>query len=167
MKKNKITDEKFSEDGQAITSELKKENTKIEDLNIVIPDSSPYEIRDIYYSQILNQYIGEYQKRRKQIKWMRNWLFWLMLTILFGVIISCISIFFIIIANFNATTSEITALITVCVSFISTIITIPVIIAKSLFPEKEDNQIVDVLTKLIENDNNIRNTKNNIKNSEN
>ena len=90
---------------------------------------------------------------------MRNWLFWLMLTILFGVIISCISIFFIIIANFNATTSEITALITVCVSFISTIITIPVIIAKSLFPEKEDNQIVDVLTKLIENDNNIRNTK--------
>lgn len=167
MKKNKITDEKFSEDGQAITSELKKEKTKIEDLNIVIPDSSPYEIRDIYYSQILNQYIGEYQKRRKQIKWMRNWLFWLMLTILFGVIISCISIFFIIIANFNATTSEITALITVCVSFISTIITIPVIIAKSLFPEKEDNQIVDVLTKLIENDNNIRNTKNNIKNSEN
>lgn len=167
MKKNKITDEKFSEDGQAITSELKKEKTKIEDLNIVIPDSSPYEIRDIYYSQILNQYIREYQKRRKQIKWMRNWLFWLMLTILFGVIISCISIFFIIIANFNATTSEITALITVCVSFISTIITIPVIIAKSLFPEKEDNQIVDVLTKLIENDNNIRNTKNNIKNSEN
>ena len=68
MKKNKITDEKFSEDGQAITSELKKEKTKIEDLNIVIPDSSPYEIRDIYYSQILNQYIGEYQKKKKTNK---------------------------------------------------------------------------------------------------
>lgn len=165
-KEEQLIDEKFSEDGKEITPKLKNEVTPTEELNPVIPNGSPYEIRDVYYSQLLNNYIQEYGKRRKQIKWMRNWLFWLMLGLLFGIITSCVVLFFVILCNFNSTINEIVGLITVCVSFISTIITIPVIIAKSLFPEKEDNQIVDVLTALIENDNNIRNSGNKEKDSE-
>ena len=161
MSKNKncLVDEKFNIDNSPITEEMINEESSLpEPLEVPL---TPYDERDTYYSQILANYNTEYKDRRKQIKLMRNWLFGIMNFILVGVIVSCIVLFFMIVNRWTGSIENIATIITVAVSFVSTILTIPIIIAKSLFPEKEDNQIVDVLTKLIENDENIRkNNKN-------
>lgn len=160
-KEEKIVDERFPEDGKVITEDIIKQ--EMNPLNpSEIPQHSPYEIRDTYYSQLLNNYNEEYKNRREQIKTMRNWMFWTMLSILVAVVVTSIVLFFIIVIKGVNSVEDIVSLVTVGISFISTILTIPIIIAKSLFPEKEDNQIVEVLTKLIENDQNIRQTSHNL-----
>lgn len=154
-KEEKIVDEKFPEDGKQIEDVVEQVNEVLNPSEI--PQSSPYEIRDTYYSQILSNYNAEYISRRKQIKSMRDWMFWIMLSILGLIVVSSFAILIIIVCKRKFSVESVISLITVSVPLVSAILTIPAIIAKSLFPEKEDNQIVEVLTKLIENDNNIRN----------
>ena len=129
LKYENIVDEKFSEDDQKITESLMKQE-KIPLEPIELPQSSPYEIRDTYYSQVLLNYNQEYVLRRKQIKWMRNVMFVSMISILIAVVIASIVLFLIIIARGVDTLESLLSLITVCVSFVSTILTIPIIIAK-------------------------------------
>lgn len=73
-----------------------------------------------------------------------------------GISAVCIVLLCIIINGFSANMSDIISLLTVGVSLVSTIIAIPLVITKSLFPDKENDQIVGVLTKLIDNDISIR-----------
>ena len=87
---------------------------------------------------------------------MRNILFYSMLTILAFIIVSCVALFILVACNVIFQGSDITAMISIAISLISTVLTIPVIMTKSLFPPKEDNQIVEVLSKMLENDQNIR-----------
>lgn len=118
--------------------------------------SDPYAVRDAHYSAILGEYKDEFSSKRHQNYSMRNALFWSMLILLLVVIVACcVSIVFVI-KNFSNSTSDIVSIATIGISFISTIIVIPLTITKSLFPEKENDQIVGVLTKLIENDISIR-----------
>ncbi len=156
---DKLIDAKFNEDNKPITSKMLNEEDLSEKMPLELTTPTPYDQRDTYYTQILANYNTEYKERRKQIKSMRNIMFWIMLSILSLVVVASLVMFFIIICKSNNSSIDIVAVISVAVSFISTILTIPIIIAKSLFPEKEDNQIIDVLTKLIENDDNIRKDK--------
>ena len=117
-KEETIVDERFPEDGKVITKDImNQENNPLNPSEI--PQYSPYEIRDTYYSQLLNNYNVEYKNRRKQIKTMRNWMFWTMLSILVAVVVTSIVLFFIIIIKGVNSVEDIISLITVCVSFIS------------------------------------------------
>lgn len=156
-----LIDTKFNEDDKPITSDMIQEKEEPEQMPLEIPSPTPYDQRDIYYTQILANYNTEYKSRRRQIRGMRNIMFWTMLSILTLVVLASIIMFFIMIFRKNEASADIVSIITVAVTFVSTVLTIPIIIARSLFPEKEDNQIIDVLTKLIENDDNIRKDKNN------
>lgn len=155
--KKNLIDEKFNDDGEEITENMIEEDSKEVPPSMDIPQHlTPYEVRDMYYSTTLSHYNSEYKERRKQIKLMRDVMFWVMLALFAAVIICSIILFFIIICRGVNNTSDIVSLISVLISFITTTIAIPKIMAKSLFPEKEDGQIVQILTKLIENDDNIR-----------
>lgn len=161
-------DTPFDKDGQSIKEKPKK-NAKQNyisrlkqnsEYNSLENASDPYDVRDAHYSAILQEYKEEFQSKRKQNYKMRNALFWSMLLLLLIVVVACCIALIIIFKNYSNTTTDIISIATIGISFISTIIVIPLTITKSLFPEKENDQIVGVLTKLIENDINIRTQSN-------
>ena len=82
---DKLIDSKFNEDNKPITSKMLEEETE-EKIPLEITTPTPYDQRDTYYTQILANYNTEYKTRRKQIKSMRNIMFWIMLSILLFVV---------------------------------------------------------------------------------
>lgn len=161
---DEINDVPFEKSGEIIEKnpskvKVKKRSVETKEIESV---ADPYAIRDAHYAALLFEYKEEFKQRRAQTHKMRNALFWSMLVLLGGISIGCFIGLFIVIKNFTYSVTDIVALSTIGVSFISALIVIPLAITKSLFPEKENDQIVGVLTKLIENDINIRTQNNEI-----
>lgn len=155
--KEDFNDAPFDTSGETINNipVRKKQKNSANNKNLEMR-GEPYDIRDAHYAALLGEYKQEFHDRRLQTHRMRRALFWVMLVLLCGITIASFIGIFVIIKNFNYNTQEIVALATIGVSFISSLIAIPLAITKSLFPEKENDQIVGVLTKLIDNDINIR-----------
>ena len=167
-KKLETIDTPFDKDGQSIKEKPKKstkpnnatQKNQNKEYKPLQNASDPYDVRDAHYSAILQEYKEEFQSKRKQNYDMRNALFWSMLILLLIVVVACCVALVFTIKNYSNSTTDIVSLATIGISFVSTIIVIPLTITKSLFPEKENDQIVGVLTKLIENDINIRTQSN-------
>lgn len=159
-----FNDAPFETTGQTIEENPQKKKQKEKEVNKKELETlaEPYAIRDAHYAALLGEYKDEFKDRRAQTYKMRNALFWVMLVLLCGITLACFIGLFIVIKNFTYTVTDIVALSTIGLSFISSLIAIPLAITKSLFPEKENDQIVGVLTKLIENDINIRTQNNEI-----
>lgn len=119
-------------------------------------------IRDKKVTELLEQYVAEYEFKNKNNKWYKNILFgtsMLLLLIICGVFLKLISGI-----DFNAEDVSVEAMvqvISVCVTFLTLIVGILTIITKNVFPENEQEYITRIV-EIIQN-NDLENKKQNIK----
>lgn len=103
--------------------------------------------RDIYYTELLKDHISLTRIRGK-CKEFHKWIFFWLLIIVSGIGVSCIQkVFKTILASedISVIIDAIPIMITAFVSLISTIVVIPVTIAKFLFNTKEDDNITSLI----------------------
>lgn len=115
------------------------------------------EERDEIYTKLLNKYIEEYDRNRKQRRKMKNVFFGFTIAIFVLLIVGLITL--LIVMSVNKTLSVTVGAIlsaTAFASIITALITLPTIVAKHLFPENMDCDIVDIVGKMIQNDCEIR-----------
>lgn len=113
--------------------------------------------RDGRYTELLETYLLEYETSKNLMYAQKRVFFYTILTFLGILIISGVAILFF--ALFREGLDDGTALAAIIgasVDILVSFIAIPLVIAKHLFPEKVDNDIIDVVKLLVENDNNIR-----------
>lgn len=113
--------------------------------------------RDRKYTRLLDIFLSNYTSNKKQMYLQKRVFFYSVLA-LFGVlVISGVGILFFVLFNKEiAANTALAAIIGASIDILGSFIAIPLVIAKHLFPEKVDNDIIDVVKLLVENDSNIR-----------
>lgn len=118
-------------------------------------------LRDKKVTELLEQYVEGYKYKNQSNKWYKGILLGCSCTILIA-----FSVIFIILilkmdfTNQNTSPSSLIEIISVCITFLSLIIGILTIIAKYVFPEKEEEYITRIV-EIIQN-NDLENKKENI-----
>ena len=113
--------------------------------------------RDKIYTALLTKFSNHYDDTKKQAKNQKTIFFIVILFLLSGLLISGILLLYL--ALFNCSVNNIAVVIGASVDIFGSFIAIPTIIAKHLFPEKIDNDVIKVVQLLVENDKNVRETK--------
>lgn len=118
--------------------------------------------RDKKITELLAQYVGAYSYKTKSNKWYKGILLGLCATILVAFsIVFVILMFKINGAKQDSSVEHLIELISVCVTFLTLIVSILKIITKYVFPEKEEEYITRIVQIIQEND--LENKKENIK----
>lgn len=112
------------------------------------------QIRDEKYTELLSHFSENYHKEKKQSLLFKKIFFGIIIGLFCALGISGIVILFL--ALFFKTDNMLSIVIASSVEVISSFIAIPTIIAKNLFPEKVDEQIVKMTEILIKNDMDVR-----------
>ncbi len=112
--------------------------------------------RNEKYTDLLGKFANNYENTKKQTLWQKAWFFWIILIFFLGTLTSGIVLLFL--ALFNDNSSSIAVVIGASVEIFGSFIAIPLIIAKNLFPEKFDNDVIEIVKLLVKNDKDIRET---------
>lgn len=115
------------------------------------------EERDKLYTKLLERFSDNYHTTKKQTKTHKGWFLGIILTLLILLLAGGVTLLFF--CLFYDTRSSIAVVIGASVEIFGSFIAIPTIIAKHLFPEKIDNDVIEIVKLLVENDKDIRNTK--------
>lgn len=115
--------------------------------------------RDKKYTELLSRFSDNYNTSKKQMKNQKTAFFVVVLVFLGILLVSGIVLLFI--ALFSNSVNGIAIVIGASVDIFGTFIAIPTIMAKHLFPEKIDNDVIQVVKLLVENDKDIRLAKEN------
>lgn len=110
--------------------------------------------RDKLYTKLLARFSDNYDETKKQTKWQKTTFFIVILVLLTGLLVSGIVLLYL--ALNNCSPCNIAIVIGASVDIIGSFIAIPTIIARHLFPEKIDNDVIKVVKLLVENDKNVR-----------
>lgn len=97
------------------------------------------------YKQLLTNYNDHYRKRNEQNRILKTWFFILTFGLVIGICILLAVLCIILAKRGLETAGQIGVVITAVGSILSSIIILPTIIAKYLFPPKEDSEILDVV----------------------
>lgn len=110
--------------------------------------------RDSYYTKLLRNY-WTLTRFRNFVKEIHKWLFfWFIIVVLIFVCFRLTNYIDIILSYLQKSPNEYTvSLITSIISLVSTVISIPIIITKYLFNNKEDDNITTIISKTQEHDN--------------
>lgn len=112
------------------------------------------EERDNLYTELLTHFSENYVASKEQSTKQKT-AYFIVTLIFLGILLgSGIAILFI--AMFNYSIYNIAVVIGASLDILGTFIAIPTIIAKNLFPEKIDNDVIEVVKLLVENDKNVR-----------
>lgn len=110
--------------------------------------------RDKLYTKLLERFSDNYEETKKQTKWQKTTFFIVILVLLSGLVVSGVVLLFL--ALNNCSPCNIAIVVGASVDIISSFIAIPTIVAKHLFPEKIDNDVIKVVQLLVGNDKNVR-----------
>lgn len=111
-------------------------------------------VRDRLYTELLKRFSDNYAETKTQTRWQKTTFFIVILILLAGLLVSGIVLLFLSLNNCSA--CNIAIVIGASVDIIGSFIAIPTVIAKHLFPEKIDNDVIKVVKLLVENDKNVR-----------
>lgn len=112
--------------------------------------------RDKLYTNLLKRFSDNYEVTKEQTKRQKTAFFVVILVLLTGLLVSGIVLLFL--ALNNCSPCNIAIVVGASVDIISSFIAIPTIIAKHLFPEKIDNDVIKIVQLLVENDKDVRET---------
>ena len=110
--------------------------------------------RDREYTLLLEKFLINYTKEKKQTLIQKS--------LFFGIIVAFLSllgvagIVLLFLSLYSDSVNTLPVIIGACVDIFGSFIAIPTIIAKHLFPEKIDEKIIDVVTVLVDNDKHVR-----------
>lgn len=110
--------------------------------------------RDSEYTNLFRKYTTNYDLDKKQSLRLKSNFFWIIMISFIVLGISGIVLLFL--GFFIESKNALAIIITAAVNILTSFIAIPTIIARNLFPEEADEQIVKVTNLLVENDDNIR-----------
>ncbi len=133
-----------------------KQNEMKRDPTFVIGEEGAQE-RDKHYTILLDYFVSNYDNEKKQTIQLKKYFFGVVLVLL--ALMGLAGIAILIIALFVDSSSSLPIIIGASVDILAAFITIPTIIARNLFPNKLDKQIISVTKLLIENDEHIRKAK--------
>lgn len=118
--------------------------------------------RDKKITELLAQYVDAYKYKNKSNRWYKGILFGVCMTILIVFCVTFIILMFKVCTVKNATSLEsVVQLVSVCITFLTLIISILKIITKYVFPKKEEEYITRIV-EIIQN-NDLENKKENIR----
>lgn len=118
--------------------------------------------RDKKITELLNQYVDAYSYKNKSNKWYKGILLGLCAFILLSFCVVFVILIFRVCGTNNGTPVEsIVQLVSVCITFLTLIVSILKIITKYVFPEKEEEYITRIV-EIIQN-NDLENKKENIR----
>ena len=127
-------------------------------VEMTVIELKQYDARDAAYTELLSDYIKSYNSKRKWNTWFKL-AFFIVSMAVFIVIIGG-SIAALIIASLNVADAEVWSVIAISISgvaaTISSIIVLPKIIAKHLFPLDEDKNMIGMVKNMQSNDSGIR-----------
>ena len=109
--------------------------------------------RDIAYTDLADNFVYNYRQTHEQKRFLKNIFFWFIMP-LYAIII--LGSMFAVIASLFIAGSQIEVVLGAVASIITSVIAIPTIIAKYLFPIGEDKNMTKMVHKMQEYDNNIR-----------
>ncbi|HEY8390463.1 MAG TPA: hypothetical protein VIL26_05885 [Clostridia bacterium] len=112
-----------------------------------IYDCTPEEYRNAKYTELVEDFSKHYREKSKQNRRLKNWFFIIIITLLVIVTIATIALSFIVLKEDNLIKS-VSTIISSFVTLITSFLSLPKIIAKYLFPLKEDDALLDYLTNL-------------------
>ena len=134
--------------------DLDKESEPVSDITDVVIGIEGAKDRDKKYTSLLHAYLLNYKLDKYQIKRQKKRFFTLVFTII-GILLF-IEILAIILCIFFGKEKSLAIIISASVSIIGSLIALPTVIAKHLFPEKIDENMAKVLQCMIDNDRSIR-----------
>ena len=109
-----------------------------------------------YYSSFLKEYVCNYKQKNKNQKIMK-WAFFILIMILMIAIVTIPLIcLFVLVNKNNFNTYNLTAILSALAGAITSFIILPKIIAKHLFPSKEDDKTDTIFKSMIDYDNSLR-----------
>ena len=115
-------------------------------------DDAQYKLRNEYYSDLLSEYIDVYNSKTSWNKWYK-FFFFLITMLIFIAIITCSIIAVIIVASKdNSNNTDIAVVFSCLAGVVSSIIILPRIIAKHLFPTNEDENMIGMVKNMQKND---------------
>lgn len=113
--------------------------------------------RDYHYTRLLGLFLKNYNTEKQQTLIHKQW--FLKAVIAVFVLIGVSGIVLLFLALFVDSSNGVAVIIGACVEIFSAFIAIPIIIAKNLFPEKLDTEVIEIVKVLIDNDKDIRGAK--------
>ena len=135
----------------SLASRINPKANKSYDDNLKRSDMDAINVHNRHYSTFLYQYIYNFKKKNKTLLRMKIGFFIIVMFLLFVLIVSsCVCI--IIVSTKKADVYDITILITSLASAITSFIILPKIMAKHLFPYKEEDTSNMIFSKMIEYD---------------
>ena len=102
------------------------------------------------YNELLASFVEHYGKKSRQIRGMKIAYFAIAFSILLILLGIMFTVCIVIMRNGHFGVNEVIALISAFTAIVSSILVLPKIIGKHLFPDAEDREILDFLKSLIE-----------------
>ncbi len=127
---------------------------KIEDDPVGVIGAEGAIERDKLYTELLKRFSDNYDDTKRQSKRQKTAFFIVILVLLTGLLVAGIVLLYL--ALNNCSVCNIAIVVGASVDIIGSFIAIPTIIARHLFPEKIDNDVIKVVRLLVENDKNVR-----------
>ncbi len=137
-----------------------KESSDLESSFDDIYTTRQQKIRDKYISKLLKHYVTSYRFKVKSNKWYKGILFGFSLFLL---LVFSFAFAVLLYVNFTDEVNKSTELISICVTFLSLIISVLLVITKYVFPPEEEQYITKIV-EIIQN-NDLENKRENINNS--
>ena len=129
----------------------------------ILEDINQLDERNIKYSDLLQQFLDDYKARKRINKHYKSIFFHVFMTAF--VLILIVTVAYIVFATLNISKTNISmiaGLVTAAATLITSILTIPQIIAKYLFSIEEDKFMSDIIKSMLTQDDKIRESLNNI-----
>lgn len=103
--------------------------------------------RNDLYSDLLENYVNLTKKRNTRKEFHKWFFFWVMIVLIIGSCVTCFVYIFV-----SSTNENTVNIVSAFVSLISSLIAVPLIVAKYLFNNKEDDNITQIIEKTEEHD---------------
>jgi hypothetical protein len=124
--------------------------------NTSLADSNAVKSRNRVFTDFIEKFVIDYERRAKQQRVFRCWFFCIVVVvfIILNVLSSC-SVY-IIAQKANVSISDVVAAVSAFGTILSSLIVLPKIIAEHLFPKAEQDKSIELFSKVLEEDQKVR-----------
>ena len=121
--------------------------------NLADSDEENIHQRNNYITGVVREFESVYRKTNAQRESYRGTFFWVTMVLLVVLILACVSVAFISVASLSENTiGSAAAIVASLATIIATVITLPQIIAKHLFPENERDKSIEMINAILQSD---------------
>lgn len=118
-----------------------------------------YGSRNKIITALFKTYNDNTERRMKTNRRCKKVTFWFLLISIFALTLAIVGLF-IVLLKYNLINDSIAIIISACVTYLGSLLSILQIITKYLFPNNEDKNVLELLKTIIEKDNNLENSIN-------